>query len=99
LTSQDEFKYDDAGRAIKSRRVVTNATGNVQNSDIALSMTEYNSIGKVYYTVNDQNDLTKYDYDQTGNTVCTTTYNISGIAWTNTTAIGNYISNSANIPY
>lgn len=59
--------------------------------------TEYNSLGKVEYAIDPQNNLTRYDYDQTGNTVRTRTYNIGTIGWTNKTDILSYIDVADNV--
>ncbi len=69
--------YDDVGRVLQTRRVVTvtnNPTGTMQNSDTVLSQTVYNAIGKVDYTINENNIKTAYYYDATGNLVQTSTF-------------------------
>jgi len=68
--------YDPQGRVIQTRRVVDDDSVPSADtiSDIILSQTAYNSIGKVDYTINEHSILTKYFYDETGNLVETSVY-------------------------
>jgi RHS repeat-associated protein len=67
--------YDDAGRIIRSEQMIDDATlGEPYFNARTLSQTVYNSIGKVDYTLDENGLLTKYLYDQTGNTVETLVY-------------------------
>jgi YD repeat-containing protein len=67
-------EYDAAGRVKRTWRQVSNATGNVQDYTVLLSETQYNSIGKVDWAVNENGVLTKYEYDNTGSLVETIVY-------------------------
>ncbi|MHC4867633.1 MAG: hypothetical protein ACYTEX_26480, partial [Planctomycetota bacterium] len=62
-------KYDWAGRAVESRRIVTNGHGTVADSNVLLSRTSYNRIGQVDTVVNEHGMLTKYEYDHRGGVV------------------------------
>lgn len=67
--------YDDQGRVTKTERIVdvdTDPTG--VEPETVLSETKYNSLGKVDFTINQYNNVTKYEYDQIGNLVETRTF-------------------------
>jgi len=70
-------EYDDEGRVIETRRLVDDE--NPYNpaylvSEVVLSQTVYNSIGKVDYSIDENGVLTKYEYDELGSLVETKTY-------------------------
>jgi YD repeat-containing protein len=67
-------EYDAAGRIRRTWKQVSSATGEAEDYTVLLSETEYNSIGKVDWTINEHGVLTKYEYDAAGNLVETLVY-------------------------
>ncbi len=71
--------YDSAGRVIKTERKVNSTAlndpvNNTADSTVVLSQTKYNAIGKVDTSIDENGQLTKFEYDQAGNIVETRTY-------------------------
>jgi len=62
-------EYDAMGRAFKTKRKITNASGEIGESEVTLSESCYNSIGKPDIVIDQHGGLTKYEYDQLGNLV------------------------------
>ncbi len=77
-------EYDAQNRVIKTRRIVAdNLDGQNPVSDVTLSETIYNSIGKVEsaegeHLPGEHGSLTEYYYDELGNLVETNTYDPQG---------------------
>ena len=79
-------EYDSQGRSIRTRRVVQAIANdaNPPDPDIdsllagsdgeVLSEMKYNSLGKADFTIDQYNNVTKYEYDQIGNLVETRTF-------------------------
>ncbi len=89
--------FDSQGRVIETSRIVDNDSDPFDDtpiSDTVLSQTHYDSIGKVDYSIDEYDNLTKYEYDQTGNAVEVRTYNVNGVSAENLPA---YINDSANV--
>ena len=85
---------DAQGRSIRSIRIADNGLipiaevlDNVQShleegpviEYVITDRTVYNSVGKVDYAIDANMNLTKYEYDETGNTTEVRTYNVAGI--------------------
>jgi YD repeat-containing protein len=71
--------YDDQGRVIKTERILDNDADPFDNPDTdcfttVLSETKYDSLGKVEFSIDQHNNVTKYEYDQVGNLVETRTF-------------------------
>jgi RHS repeat-associated protein len=71
---QSASDFDDAGRVIQSRQVVTNVAGTIAASNRLLSQTFYTGLGKVDYTLDENGNKTVFDYDETGNAVQTSVF-------------------------
>ena len=97
---------DSQGRTIKTRRIVGNnellsipddylngtLTGTILNKMV------YNSIGKADYTIDENKNLSKYEYDEIGNIVETRTYNISSLTgFDDKNAIDAFVANPENV--
>ena len=71
---------DSQGRAIETSRIVDDDSnpfgpvGDTPLSEVVLTSTQYNSIGKVDLILDEHSNLTKYGYDETGNIVETLLY-------------------------
>jgi RHS repeat-associated protein len=71
--------YDDQGRVIKTERILDNDADPFDTPDndcftTVLSETKYDSLGKVEFTIDQHNNVTKYEYDQVGLLVETRTF-------------------------
>jgi RHS repeat-associated protein len=67
-------EYDAKGRVIATIRDVNDTTGDIEPYTKVLSETFYNKIGKADVVVDQFGQLTRYQYDESGNLVETTTY-------------------------
>ena len=66
--------YDAQGRVIKTSRITDVDNNPAGGTEVILSEMIYNSIGKVDHTIDQYDNVTKYEYDQLGNLVETRTY-------------------------
>lgn len=99
---------DAQGRVVRTwRKVDTNTNPSAPNlsgilttgpveGDVILSNTVYNSLGKVEYSIDENNNLTAYSYDELGNGVETRTYNVASVDRSTPTVVRTYIAYDSN---